>query len=278
MDVRKAIIIVIIAVCVFALGYGVYYQISRTNNRTSINTEFENNEAENNNTENYDFDTLFDNNMNYQNYSYGSEYKSDTSKDLVYTVYKFSEINEGKYDINVELPLINLRNSKANDINREIILTFGQKVQSIITNADKGNTQKTIYTTEYTSYLNENILSVVIRATLKEGSNAQRVIIKAYTYNLSSNEEISLKTMLEIKGLDSNVVKNEIINVVQENEAKNANLVALGYNIYQRDLNSDIYEIENSNNYFLGPDGIMYIIYAYGNTRYTSEKDIVVIR
>ena len=58
----------------------------------------------------------------------------------------------------------------------------------------------------------------------------------------------------------------------------NANLSALGYNIYQRDLNSDIYEIKNSNNYFLGPDGTIYIIYAYGNTRYTSEKDIVVIK
>lgn len=275
MNGRKAVIIIIIAICVLSLAYGIYFQIERNSMTRALNITDNNNNTE---TETFDLDTLFDNNINYQNYVIGSEYKADTSKELVYTVYTLNQSYEGKYDINVKLPIININNTKAADINTEIILTFGQKVQNIMANADKEDTQKTIYTVEYTAYLNENILSVVIRSTLKEGSNAQRVIIKAYTYNLSSNEEIPLKTMLEIKELDANVVRNEIRKVVQESIEKNANLVALGYNIYQRDLNSDIYEIENSNNYFLGPDGTIYIIYAYGNTRYTSEKDVVVVK
>ena len=259
MNGRKALFIIIIAICVFSLAYGIYMIIDSSNNvknKTKIEDDSD--------IQNYDFDALFDNSIHYQNYTFGSEYKTDTSKELVYTVYKLNETKEGKYNINVELPFINLNNSKINDINTEMIITFGQKVQSIMANSNKEDSKNSIYTVEYTAYLNENILSLVIKSTLKEGNNAQRLIIQAYTYNLSSNELIPLKTMLEIKELDSQIVRNEITNVIQESVVKNANLVALGYNVYERDINSDIYKIENSNNYFLGPNGTIYIIYAYG--------------
>ena len=274
MNVRKIFIITIIAVCVFAIVYGMYLLIAGTNSKSLNNRLNDNNNIQ---SEIANFDELFDNNINYQNFTFRSEYKMDTSKELVYTVYTQNQEYEGKYNINVKLPYININNLKINDINKEIILTFAQKVQSIMANADKENAKNTIYTVEYTAFLNENILSLVIRATLKEGNNAQRVIVKAYTYNLSSNEEISLKTMLEIKGLDQVAVSSKIREVIQESVEKNTNLAALGYNVFQRDINSDIYQLENSNNYLLGPNETIYIIYAYGNTRYTSEKDIVVI-
>ena len=273
MNSRKIIIIVIITVCILSLAYGIFFEIDKINrgNNPKNETEIETDEK-------YNFDDLFDNSIHFQNYNFRNEYKADTAKELVYSVYSFNEKKDGKYDIKVELPYINLNSSKVYDINTEIILTFGQKVQSILANADKENSENIIYTVEYTAYLNENILSLVIRATLKEGNNAQRDIIKAYTYNVSSNEVIPLKTMIEIKELDELQVKNQIIKVVQEGIDKTQNLIALGYNIYQRNLSSDIYELENSNNYFLGPDGRIYIIYAYGNMNYTSEKDVVVIK
>lgn len=274
MNGRKFLIITVIAICVFSLAYGIYYEISRTKMIRPTN------DIDNGNSSNdiYDFDALFDNNINYQGYSVGSENKQDTSKEIVYTIYKLNQSSEGKYDINVELPYININNKKIIEINREIITLFGQKVQSILSDTNTANKQNVIYTVEYTSCVNENILSVVIKSTLKEGSNAQRLIIQAYTYNLSSNEIIPLKTMIEIKGLDKAKVREQIRRVVQEGSEQSANLSALGYNVFVRDLNSDIYEIENSNNYYLGPNGTIYIIYAYGNTRYTSEKDIVIIR
>ena len=83
--------------------------------------------------------------------------------------------------------------------------------------------------------------------------------------------------MLDIKELDAVQVRNKIINSVQDGIAKTQSLTILGYDIYKRDINSDMYDIENSNNYFLGPNGKIYIIYAYGNMNYTSEKDIVEI-
>ncbi|MDE5831192.1 MAG: hypothetical protein K2H53_06295, partial [Clostridia bacterium] len=130
----------------------------------------------------------------------------------------------------------------------------------------------------YTAYLNESILSLVIKATLKEGDNAQRVIVKAYTYNISTNQEVSLKDMINIKGLDSNKVENEIKKTVEDAINYSEHLSSLGYESYKRNLKNDMYSIENSNNYFLGPNGSIYIIYAYGNMNFTTEKDIVYIK
>ena len=52
----------------------------------------------------------------------------------------------------------------------------------------------------------------------------------------------------------------------------------MGYQVYKRDLKSDIYKAENVDNYFLGPNGSIYIIYAYGNTNFTTECDIIFIK
>ena len=42
-----------------------------------------------------------------------------------------------------------------------------------------------------------------------------------------------------------------------------------------RDLTSDIYNVDNAGAYFLGPNGELYIVYAYGNSDFTSEMDII---
>ena len=46
--------------------------------------------------------------------------------------------------------------------------------------------------------------------------------------------------------------------------------------MYERDLKSDMYKIENTTNYFLTQDGYIYIIYCYGNNDYTNEMDIII--
>ncbi len=137
--------------------------------------------------------------------------------------------------------------------------------------------QNNIYTVTYAAYLNENILSVVIKATLKEGNNAQKVTIQSYVYNISTNEEITLQKMLEIKGLNSDSVQDQIKETIQASINYSENLTSLGYETFKRNINDEMYKIENSNNYFLGPNRSIYIIYAYGNENPTTESDIVYI-
>lgn len=275
MDIRKVLIIIIIIVCAFALAYGIYYQAFQ-NGKDKINE----NQVENDNQTSQieDFDKIFDNSMDMQEYTVNDKVKVDQTKELVYTNYNLTEIYEGKYDIKARIPVININGEKIANINKEISSIFQEKLNSIVANKNNANAMQTVYTVEYTACLNENILSIVIKSTLKEGNNAQRLIIKAYTYNLSTNEIISLSNMLEIKGKEKQTVEQEIRKVVRESITNTDKLAALGYTVYERDINSSIYQVANANNYFLGPNGTIYIIYAYGNSSFTTEKDIVVIK
>ena len=141
-------------------------------------------------------------------------------------------------------------------------------------NTDQSN--KSIYSIDYSAYVNGNILSVVIRSTLKESKSAQRIIIQTYNYNLATNTEASLIDLITQKQLNKDEVNKKIKEVVTEADAEDQALQNMGYNqVYIRDLTSDIYTVDNANGYFLGPDGKLYIVYAYGNGEYTSKMDII---
>lgn len=275
MDIRKIAIIAIIVICVLSLAYGIYFQIFVKNSEEHLG---QNTIAPEQIGETIEFDTLFDNKINYQGYNVNNEIKIDQTKELVYTNYTQTEIYEGKYNMKVNIPVININNENIARINEEINAIFQDKVDSVMENRSNENAVYTIYNVDYTAYINENILSIVIRATLKEGDNAQRLIIKAYTYNISTNEEIPLSGMLEIRGKNVQEVETQIRRTIQEAIGQADNLAALGYTVFERDINSEIYKVQNSDNYFLGPNGTIYIIYAYGNSNFTSEKDVVEIR
>ncbi|MDE5830222.1 MAG: hypothetical protein K2H53_00490, partial [Clostridia bacterium] len=181
MNVRNICFIAIIIICMLSLLYGVYYQVF-------IKPFSGIEELPNQMPDDVNFDELFDNKVNLQDYDTAANFvnKLEPTRELVYTTYTLNEIYEGKYDIQVNIPLINVNNENAINIDKEILDIFYKKIDSIISKSAEEGASKSIYTVSYTSYLNENILSLVIKATLKEGSNNQRVIISAYTYNIST--------------------------------------------------------------------------------------------
>ena len=67
--------------------------------------------------------------------------------------------------------------------------------------------------------------------------------------------------------MERRVIKNDIQIFITTTDIKDIN----------DDLKSksDIYTVANSENFFLGENGKLYIIYAYGNQNFTSEMDIV---
>ncbi len=277
MDIKLKILIIVIGIiCMFCLGYAVYYEVIVKGEKDGpLQNELPGVSVPVSNAP--EFESLFDCKLNYQGYNVNGKNKLEPSKDLVYSIYQVNEIYEGKYEIKADIPIININTDKVINIDREINAIFREKIESIIANGSNQNVEKVIYTVDYTAYVNQNILSLVIRSTLKEGNNAQRLIIKAYTYNLSTDEEITLSNMLTIKGKEKSKVEQETMRIVKEGVGRTDNLALLGYKVYERDINSTMYKVENSNNYFLGPNEIIYIIYAYGNSNLTSEKDIVVI-
>ena len=166
MDLRKIMITAILAICVFSLSYGIYSQVFEKD--YAMADEYEIKPIS---SEIIEFDKLFDNSINYQDYENKTFTRVDASKELVYTGYKFKETLENKYKIDVSIPTINVKHQNVEKINNEIIEIFQKKVNSIMIEADNEDSLNNIYTVEYTAYLNEDILSVVIKATLKGGNN-----------------------------------------------------------------------------------------------------------
>ena len=124
----------------------------------------------------------------------------------------------------------------------------------------KAKNKNVIYTVDYSAYVANNILSVVVRSTLKEGANPQRDIIQTYNYDLISQNKCTIDKMIEIKGITKKEANQKISDEIKIIQKRVEELAKLGYTIYQRDYTSDIYNINNVTDYFMGNDNTLYII------------------
>ena len=189
--------------------------------------------------------------------------------DIVATRKNIKE-QKDEYTLDVSIPIINIENETIDQYNNNLSEKYEQKVNEIM--ADTGY----IYTVKYKAYIQNNILSLVIYSELKEKTSNQKIMLETYNYNLLENKEVTLEELLTLKNIDTNVANNKIKNEIKQISEQNNSLTELGYNLYQRDLSSDIYEVKNVKQYFYGEDGNIYVVFAYGNDNETSEMDIVI--
>lgn len=217
-----------------------------------------------------EFDKLFNNSIINNNENSTDNKKIEKDKELVYTKYNKKQSKDNSYYINI--PYININNEIIDKYNKEIEEIFVSKAREILESENK----KIIYSVEYIANIHDDILSLAIRSNLKEGTSAQRVIMKTYNYDLRNNKEICLEEIIKLEKIDKDNIQENIKKTIQEEEEKVNDLKQLGYKIFDRDINSNIYNIENSKEfYYTGND--LYIIYAYGNDEITSELDLVII-
>lgn len=270
---RLIIYITIAIVCIVAIIVVIGVQILGNDvidnmfgiNKITKRSEEEEAELKNN------FDNIFDNTVEDK-----GEYqiqKIRSSEGIVFTIYN-NEKKENGYEVNVNLPCININEKDVLDFDNEIISAFGGKATSI-TNSEKEN-QNTIYTVKYKAYVANDILSLVVYSDLKQSTSAQRVMIQTFNYDLKENKKLSLSDMINKFGLKEFDIQNKINTDIEKEQKKSEDLINLGYNVFSRDTNSDIYKVENITEYFVYNNNI-YIIFAYGNDKITSERDIVII-
>lgn len=271
---QLAIYITIMMVCIISIIIAFYVQfyaridIGRLLGFES-ETKFGNKTEEQTEMIKAEFDQIFTNSI--ENAEGQDNKKKEIEKPLVYTKMQKKESKLNSYDIEVYIPYINIDNAIIEEYNKEIE-GFIEKTNSILESQDKN----TIYTVEYVANIKDDILSLMIRSNLKEGSSAQRVIIQTYNYDLRNNKEITLEKILKIENLDTYDIQNKIKNEIEIEQKKVEDLRNLGYTIYNRDFTSDIYLLENSKEFYLTND-TLYIVYAYGNDTFTSEMDLMVI-
>ena len=272
----KIIYILISVFCVFAIIAGIYAQFIDADYGGLDSAKENNNEIEEEKSQieiKDEFDQLFTNTLELGSFDTTGISKINPDNEIVYTIYEKLEITDN-YEVNMHIPIINIKSDVATKLNNITQTLFVDKANDILKNTDAS--KKSIYSIDYTAYINSNILSVVIRSTLKESTSAQRIIVQTYNYNLSTNSEASLVDLITLKQLNKDEVNNKIKEVVTQADAEDKTLQDMGYNqVYIRDLTSDIYTVDNANGYFLGPEGKLFIVYAYGNGEYTSKMDII---
>ena len=277
-SVRNVLYILISAICIIAIFVGVYAQffkrekdpdvgqdIPSQNGQTNIITQAEVKDA---------FKDLFTNEYFDFDYDESNIPKIDETKPIVYSeIDGFSRQEDGKFDIKATIPSINISGETARKFNETTNNLFIKKLNDVMTEA----TVYTICDVSYTAYVNNDVLSVAIMASIKEGDSAQRLIVQTYNYNLKEDKEVTISDILKDRGLDSSKVTDKIKSVVKKAADDARVMQSTGYNVYERNLNSDMYDATVANTFIQGPNGELYIIYAYGNQAFTSEMDVIEI-
>lgn len=261
------ILIAILLVCSIAIAIGIYAQIT---NSKITKTEEEKQQANYEDLKN-NFDSIFTNTINKEG-SAKIENSNINYDDIIETKYKVNEKKEAKYNIVAEIPLLKKETETTKKINEEILDIFGKKVVDIV----KNNKTYTVYNLGYVGYINDNILSLVIKCTLKEGTTAQRTIIQTYNYNINEDKLMTIEDIIQSKNLDKEKMQKQITEEITKLSKQNASFANQGYNVYVRNPNDDMYKLENTPNFFLGKNKTLYLVYAYGNNDYTSETDLVI--
>ena len=188
----KMMYIIIIAVCIVAVVATVIIQIVKNlpDKEPEIDTSILQRYKE-------DFDNIFKNQVNYLKNSGYKIDRIDESQQIVYTGYSNKSNKVSDYNLDVNIPYINIKNTVIEGFNQDIKDTFEQKAKSILST----QSQNIIYNVEYCAYVTNDILSLVVRSTLKEGENTQREIIQTYNYNLLTQKKVTFEDLLNLKNL-----------------------------------------------------------------------------
>ena len=278
MKKRNYIYLGILIFCIIAIGVGVYAQMFYPNSENDAlmmgyqdKTAIQQNEAEDD-AKNH-FTTMFTNSLEYTNQNVANKAtRKDASKELVYTSNQYVKDEKDQYELNVNIPCINIASDNANQINNQIEQVFVTKLSQIVSAKEL---DYTVYNVDYAAFVNGNVISLAVRSTLKEGNNPQRVIMMTYNYNTDDGSIVTLDQLLNAKQLNKATVQAKINKEIKEKSKNSSDLTNIGYSVYIRDPNNTMYQIDNTTTYFLANNGYIYIVYPYGNTNNTSEYDII---
>ena len=278
MEKRYLIYGIIVIVCIVSLGIGFHDQIygkEKTSPFSSSQKQLQQSEEAENLREN--FLNIFTNSLTYETAIINSSANiKDKTKEVVYTANELKETVSGKYQMNINVPELNIASSLAQQINEDIDEQFVKTARNIL---KEQNIKNTIYNINYVAYVNSNIVSLVVQATLKEENTAQITMIKTYNYNLNTGELVKINDLLKMKNISVSTLQNEINKRIKEENKNAEGFNKQGYQFFTRNLEDSMYKVQNTEYFFLGSKSHLYVIYPYGNnsSNNTSDVDVVVI-
>ena len=279
MKEAKIIYVIISIICVISIIIGVYEQFfNKKDDNTNISTNGKVEEPIEQIKEKTmeeikdEFNAIFINSFSSEGKDISDIERINKEKNIVYAAYNIQQENDF-FNIDLNIPVINIKGDIPKEFNKITQEVFVKKANEVMENTNAS--EKIIYSIDYAAYINGDILSVIIKSSLKQGNNPQRIIVQTYNYNIKTKEKVTLSNIIEQKNIDEQKLKFKIDRALQIVKREEEILTQSGYSVYVRDLNSDVYKLENITNFFLDNDEKLYIIFAYGNQNFTSELDIV---
>ena len=279
MKEAKIIYVIISIICVISIIIGVYEQFfNKKDDNTNISTNGKVEEPIEQIKEKTmeeikdEFNAIFINGFSSEGKDISDIERINKEKNIVYAAYNIQQENDF-FNIDLNIPVINIKGDIPKEFNKITQEVFVKKANEVMENTNAS--EKIIYSIDYAAYINGDILSVIIKSSLKQGNNPQRIIVQTYNYNIKTKEKVTLSNIIEQKNIDEQKIKSKIDRALQTVKREEEILTQSGYSVYVRDLNSDVYKLENITNFFLDNDEKLYIIFAYGNQNFTSELDIV---
>lgn len=269
------IYVVIFLVCVagiaFALSKTEYFEDENIERAIGIIDKDARKEDEYNELKT-EFETIFTNQI--ENLQQGNIEINKINKDydIVVTAYNYKEEKDNCV-IDVAIPYINVNHTSAKEFNKRINTVYKQKAETL---KKQVSTIDIIYTVQYKAYLQNNVLSLAIRSEYKEGNKSQKIIVDTFNYNVVEQREVKIDEILKIKNIKNTDATNKIREEIKSAQEQNQALIDAGYSLYQRDYKSSMYDILNSKQFLYGKNGMLYVVYPYGNQEDTSEMDVVI--
>ena len=267
--------IVIFIVCVvgiaIALAKTQYFKKENVGRALGIIDKDSKKEDEYNELKN-DFDSIFTNQIENLEPSNTNIQKINNDYDLVVTAFNYKEDKEN-CTIDVAIPYINVNQLLAKKFNRILKQIYRKKAEKL---KNQISSMNTIYTVHYKAYLQNDILSIAIRSEYKEGEKSQKIMVDTFNYNIVEQREVKIDEILKIKNIKNIEATNKIRSEIKAIQEQNQALIYEGYSLYQIDYNSNMYDVINCRHFLYGKNGMLYVIYPYGNQEDTSETDIVI--
>lgn len=274
---RYIFLVALLLVCIVALCIGIYIQFFYKYADTDpfmigINIGAKKTEEEISILKS-DFNNLFTNSININTSTDINVDKIDlNNQNLIFTGYNLVNEDENFYNVNALIPIININTEKVKEINAQIRTEFYDTANNIMRTKEG----YTIYNVSYVAFINEDVLSLVIKSSLKEQNKAEKVTVKTYNYSIAEEKLYTLADLIKYKETSVQEVQ-AIIDKDIRNAYNNAKIIAEQYgSLYERDLSNSMYKVENVDTFFLIQDGYVYIVYSYGNKDYTNEMDLII--
>lgn len=269
------IYIIIFLICVIGIGFALskteYFEDENIERAIGIIDKDAKKEDEYNELKT-EFDTIFINQIENLQQGETDIKKINKDYDIVVTAYNYKEEKEN-CSIDVAIPYINVEHVSARQFNQKVSQTYKQKAETL---KNQISTMDIIYTVQYKAYLQNNILSLAIRSEYKEGNKSQKIIVDTFNYNVVEQREVKIDEMLKIKNIKNTDATKKIREEIKSIQEQNQALINEGYSMYQRDYNSSMYDALNTKQFLYGKNGMLYMIYPYGNENDTSEMDVII--